>query len=977
MYAILFGVVVLVSSIPAWIYLYGKAGSKILTPEALWNILQGLVSNPSMVFTFIGSVLTFAMLSPVVGLISLAVGVFNRPRGVVVINLPKAARKMRRKPKDEDYADGAEEDEDDEDEDDEDEFERAAAGKPPREDAEDGDAEKRPGMFGRLRAKFARKTPEAGFKAPAVADHRAIREIRPGAEDEETFKEKATGFLSGLKDRVKGRFSKDDDEDGTDAVEFIQDGGRLRAGAEIIPAPRHEEDSRDLADRLMEWYGAWANLPRAERSQTLVDEAVRMSKEINDDSRNPVIAKYGMRGFSAINAALTASVQPGGLDSPPRPAAAAAAAAKPGLGSLYDEHEREKVPPAPSRAEASFSMEEDGFEDEAEHHAASRSAEEERNPFDSGFGGYAKAKPSAPPDDKDDEEWGAPAGKTDLDDEDPFSEKPSASTGDGFDSGFGRPARQDAHGGGIEDDGFEDDGFEDQAALAANPGGREAGAFHDEGFGGGSGGPVEIEDDIGLRVAEDLDTPDKIYWQDQGARRILDSVYRDDFAEPAAEASAHSAPLLRADPEDPFAAEADPFAARPAVSSVLTVPSGDEGDEGVDEQGDERSSTLIDNEVMDGKIAGMDKSRMLAILGEQPGSAKWLARRLADFGLSGLTEKHPFVPTLWEQLVRVVEYQTKSFAWTSLGEAPPPDLATPEQREEFLVRMVTSIVTFRDQLPRATIEEIAAIKKGTEEIAWLVGRADLILRALSSPGNRAKLRSLVRSGADGSEGKERAFLNKLTGKSVSGMDVPLDDVVFSEGPYEDAWRVFAPVAEEYKRVCTGDEIETFRTLQIAFRPEGAEEPAYGFADTVVGNLRIRIARRLGPMEAGAIGIIFVHVPKGQWIVRESPDVPADSLEKDRYVLVGDGDNVGQALRVRDKNLAIFVKWLNGRQLRAHPVLHFIMDEGAVVRGLQANLGPYEIRTAPWTEAEWAKVVVERVLPPPGSGEGDSGVETAG
>jgi hypothetical protein len=971
----LLGFFLVAMAIPAWRYLAGLDVNVFSLND--WRfLLVACFASPQLFLKPLGMSILWAVASPIFGLLLFLWGAFSKTRSVETISVPKGAKKNRltQAPRDE------EEDEDD----DEVEDEGRDLTDHEREEAEVAVA---PGQvrgsssrlsffrkrvfafvpflierFSFLRGKGRTASADA---AKSVGQDVRMVEVRPGVPANESFSEKVMGWVpSGLVvavERVSERFSKTQsrgvDLTGEDALD------------EVPVKSEKRSDSDDVERSVMEWHAAWNSSSRTERMQGLLSEAKRIQSMVTESVRASLANKHGMRGISAVNA-LEAAASRGGGSGGRQASQESASSYVPSSGrspsisvgvslssmeseaSSADADVRSSLPSvrAPSRGAFAGRGEAFSLDDDDEVELVSSVKESPSSAASSSrFVGLSM-------DDDSGVLGGGASAFSDEESENPFSDSPYRVDDDAFSSNSS-----------VVDRVAGDGGFSDDSDI------------------------LDVEDDIDSEPSDDAVNPEEIYFQDKGAQRILESVYQERFDAPASSPhSSQSDSDFDADSSDirsPFDSESSSFDGEPedvafddgivsndaspfvslAKDEVSDSPrntsaASDEGDEG----DDDRSSMAMSNETMDSLIAGMGKVRLDAIIGERSGSPKWMAKKFEEAGLSGLSDKQPLVLSLWKILGDAVDYQAKAFAWSSSLSSPPPKYATMAQREEFIIGTASSIVALRSQLPPSLVAELCEIKAGSEEIAWLSGRAELIMKALSTSGNKERLKSIVNKRASdvGGEDAQRALLDRLSGNDVSALTIPLDDLLIVDPPYEEACEGYVPVFERYRVVGLDEEggalVETYKSIQIAYKPEESSDTKYGVVDAIVGGLRVRISKGLGPMDAGAVGFVFVQVPRGEWIIREYGD--SDGFSKDRFVLVGDGKSLGRGVRVRDKNMAIFAKWLEGRQLKAHSIIHFILDDGAVVRNLPATLGTSEVRICPWTKDEWKAVLETKILP---------------
>lgn len=180
-----------------------------------------------------------------------------------------------------------------------------------------------------------------------------------------------------------------------------------------------------------------------------------------------------------------------------------------------------------------------------------------------------------------------------------------------------------------------------------------------------------------------------------------------------------------------------------AVSALLASvspdgPIGDIREEDLKENPEDLAlpvSTVIPPEEIEKTIRRMDKNWLRIVTGEVDKGARSLERQFIREGLAELKSRHVFIPALWSQLNRVVDYQTQAYAWEHFGDTPPEHLRNAKQRAEFLFDVVTSIVALAKQVPSTDLEELLELKKGTEQARWLAaGRAERMVAELKKSG---------------------------------------------------------------------------------------------------------------------------------------------------------------------------------------------------------------------------------------------------
>jgi hypothetical protein len=352
------------------------------------------------------------------------------------------------------------------------------------------------------------------------------------------------------------------------------------------------------------------------------------------------------------------------------------------------------------------------------------------------------------------------------------------------------------------------------------------------------------------------------------------------------------------------------------------------GDEGT-------ASTHYSEDEVDETIASMGTDWLHAVVGEGRNTRRGLDRQLQAIGLQGLTTPSNILPTLWAQLDRIVDYQSKAFAWQQFGETPPREFETEEQRREFLLKLATSIVTLREEVGQQTVDEILEKKAGSEHAKWLGGRADVVLQSLMRGGEQADTSAL------------------MGGEAANGSK-------FIEYRYRDAWRVISPIVRQYRERPQADGVKSFRSTQTnAGRPGEEIDDAIDVADLLIGDTRGTMTP--DGRQATLVGVMFCIVPKGEWAAeRDEGDTPFD----DRVVL-----RAGQlAVSLRDRSQQIFRTWAEQRGFAPVPVLHLVLEPGASVDGMTepvqiakhlntrfADVVGAEFRAQPWSAEEWAEL----------------------
>lgn len=663
-------------------------------------------------------------------------------------------------------------------------------------------------------------------------------------------------------------------------------------------------------DRIIEWYAAWVGLGEETRPPRLVEEAVALAKSFSPDVQNALFETYGLRGVSAQNA-LFAAVRH--YEGGPVAEGSDDLAATPMDQPSFDELREggsEEGEAVPDLAAAGSK-------------ADPRGNEEPDFEMDIEGNLLPSATPPAPaatsgPSSEIRPQAKAAVSEIELDASMFETEEEDEK------NVFGSESEEPETGGTSTEEGEEDAGGEEEAPP----------------------GILDIEDDIG-GIDEDLRS-------DARALQVLKSIVR----------------------KEGFSEEVPPE----------------------EESEDDRASLTRSNEEIEESIRSMDRARLLTIVGEKP-----KPQPAGDEAVPVLRNGHVLVPGLWSLLAAAVAYQSKAFAWSQFGETPPPELATPELREAFLVKLASAIVALRDQVPAATLEELCEARKDSEHVAWLRSRADTVVRALSTPEGRQRLCALLDvaptapaaepsqreatgeaerapkpeqapevSVGDAGQTKEGAEGEKAASAPEAREGEEEEELVFVDYPYDEAWTILAPIAQAYKQVSAAPDVDFYRA--VAITTPGADEPQFGMMDIVVGDLRRRIKERLGPFEAGVIGIVFVIVRPGAWRLLHTQET--DPF-RDHFVLEGVGENEGRGIRVRDRNLRIWDAWVRGKGLRGHSLIHFVLEPGATFDGFenaeeavaefQRHAGreeAVEFRLAPWTAKEWHEAREAYIVPKP-------------
>jgi hypothetical protein len=162
-----------------------------------------------------------------------------------------------------------------------------------------------------------------------------------------------------------------------------------------------------------------------------------------------------------------------------------------------------------------------------------------------------------------------------------------------------------------------------------------------------------------------------------------------------------------------------------------------------------------------------------------------------------------------------------------------------------------------------------------------------------------------------------------------------------ETPYEDLLAASHDIHQRYKEICKGLMIPIYRSLSVKVKEENGR-PAYAQVELVIG----------------AVGIIFAKVPAGRWRIAEANG----RVTQDRLILEGIGENAGRFVRLRDRSLDVFRRWVEARNMRAFCVIHLLCDEGAVVDGIDRRWDGVEFVRNPWGQKDLEAIQKKRLRP---------------
>jgi hypothetical protein len=345
-----------------------------------------------------------------------------------------------------------------------------------------------------------------------------------------------------------------------------------------------------------------------------------------------------------------------------------------------------------------------------------------------------------------------------------------------------------------------------------------------------------------------------------------------------------------------------------------------------------------------------DPLRRATILGEREGSPTWTLRRLELHGLLGLSDRtNPAVVRMWEALDRLVAHQARIFAWENLKETPPVAFATPEQRAAHVVDLAREVVSERGRVSPSLLEEIRRIKAGTEHVAWMDDRVDSLLAAMTSPKVVAQLGEFLPKPEERKAEAGGRLLKVMTGKKEP------EATALVEMAYEDLLAASHDIHQRYKEICRGLMIPIYRSLSVKVKEEDGRF-AYAQIELVMGDIAVTKPRNAAP--EGAIGIVFAKVPAGQWQIAEAKG----RAPQDRLVLEGMGENAGRLVRLRDRSLDIFRRWVESRNMRAFGVIHLLCEEGAVVDGIDRRWDGIEFVRNPWGQKDLEAFQKNRLRP---------------
>jgi len=348
-----------------------------------------------------------------------------------------------------------------------------------------------------------------------------------------------------------------------------------------------------------------------------------------------------------------------------------------------------------------------------------------------------------------------------------------------------------------------------------------------------------------------------------------------------------------------------------------------------------------------------DPRRRATILGEREGTPAWTLRRLELYGLLGLSDKsNAAVVRMWEALDRLVSHQARVFAWENLKEPPPPEFATHEQRAAYVVNLAREVVAERARVGPDLLSELRSLKAGTEHVAWMDGRVDSLLAAMTSPKVVEQLKDFLPKPEEDKAQTGGRLLKVMTGKREPEVSTII------EFPYEELLAASHDIHQRYKEICKGLMVPLYRSLSVKVKEEDGR-PAYAQVELVLGD--VASTKQRNTTREGAIGVIFVLVPAGRWQVAEA----AGRVGYDRLVLEGVGENAGRLLRTRDRSLDIFRRWVENRNMRAFGVIHLLCEEGAVVDGIDRRWGDVEFVRHPWGQKDLEAIQKSRLRPKAG------------
>lgn len=767
---------------------------------------------------------------------------------------------------------------------------------------------------------------------------------------------------------------------------------------------KSENENEAYAATVLSWYAAYMDNRDMTKREAFREEGRALAAKLTEERREHILQNYSMRGFAALSAITSLLPKKTG------------AARQPEIGELIGGDEPHgaspMVQPAISElldrveAEPLDIDEGEDYPEEAVQDDAVGSADDEEddpNPFADSADSYVRKTATESPSSN-----GGLFGEQGGESEDETSvtgiriapranggQEEMADDGDAFSSGLLGDFEGSGPSGVMGLAGLVDEKVSDDASgfLGDYPGGGADGegdvTTEDE-----ASGPVDIPDDIEEAAARfrssSPEEAERIYHEDNAARHLFESIYAAPKEE-AASAEVRKEPTIV--PEEPAVEfPASPDMAGMAEGVDAETGSGTEEDDGdeytrlagrwmsEDGEGDdadgedeeafpsavvlpEAPQTDLDGDAsseddnvrplfdgiessggavpsdaeMERAIAGMDKSRFAAILGEKKGSPAWVKRKLTEYGLEDIGDRSGLIPVLWEQLDKAVDYQTRAFAWENFGETPPPELASSGDRERYLIKVATSILALKEQVSEETLTRIGEIKRGSEEVAWLNGRAERMLAALSSPENRDRLRNLVNRDT----GVLRPLHESRTFGHMTGRGEP-DGYRFLETLPEDDQRRFASVASEYRHVVDRD-IKVYKDIQVTHPGLAGQRDA----ETVVMNIVVGEVKEAG---VPLVGIALVRVPQGKWRL-----VPNELGGRDSWSLIGEGENNGIAIRMRDHDVSAFREWADKKNRSpVYALVQLVLEEGAAVFDLDKITDP-EVRIKVWSQDEWSVV----------------------
>ena len=345
-----------------------------------------------------------------------------------------------------------------------------------------------------------------------------------------------------------------------------------------------------------------------------------------------------------------------------------------------------------------------------------------------------------------------------------------------------------------------------------------------------------------------------------------------------------------------------------------------------------------------------DPRRRATILGEREGTPAWTLRRLELHGLLGLSDKsNPAVVRMWEAIDRLVAYQARIFAWENLKETPPPEFDTHEKRVAHVVDLAREVVAERSRVSTEILEEIRRLKAGTEHVAWMEDRVDLLLAAMTSPKVVEQLGDFL---PKPEEGKAQAGGRLL--KVMAGHRDPEPPTIV-ELPYEELLAASHDIHQRYKEICKSLMVPLYRSLSVKVKEKDGR-PAYAQIELVMGD--VASVKQRSAVPEGAIGVIFVIVPPGRWQVAEA----AGRAGQDRLVLEGVKENAGRLIKIRDRSLEIFHRWVENRNMRPYGVVHLLCSEGTAVEGIDRRWGDVEFVRNPWGQKDIEALQRSRLRP---------------